>query len=647
MFRNYSKYIREFLINHADRFLPGWLVLLNDLFIVAFSYLAAYTLRYNFQVSGYAHRDMEMQLVLVIVASVVAFLITGLYKGIIRHTGIRDVIQVLKAMLIIIGVLLLQNAADNYMVHPLLSHVPYSILIIFFTLGLVLLIFTRFAIRNVYYWLNVNGKAQKVLIYGAGAAGIITKNVLHSDHDRRVKVVGFIDNNPGKIGKTIEGIYVYSSGDLNPKFLKEKGINEVIFAIQNIGLEKRRELIEDLLLRTHLQVKEIPPVNNWIDGKLSAKQISRVKIGDLLQRSEIHLSDKNMREQIKGKRVMVTGAAGSIGSELVRQLCQLEVSQLIMLDQAETPLFELEMELREKFPALLPVFEFVIANVGNKMLMQRVFEAFNPEVIYHAAAYKHVPIMESNPIEAVRVNIFGTKTVADLASQYRTERFVMISTDKAVNPTNVMGATKRAAEIYIQSLNHEMSNNTRFITTRFGNVLGSNGSVIPVFEKQIAAGGPVTVTHPDITRYFMTIPEACQLVLEAGALGKGSEILIFDMGKPVKIADLAYNMIRLSGLEPEKDIKIVYTGLRPGEKLYEELLYDMEKGQATHHPKIFISKVRYNRLADVIESIEDLLYSMESGDKMLLVASLKKMVPEFKSNNSVFQTLDNCDREEQ
>ncbi len=640
MFRNYSKYIREFLISHADRFLPGWLVLLKDLFIIVFSYLAAYTLRYNFQVSGGAHRDMELQLVLVIVSSVIAFLVTGLYKGIIRHTGVKDVIQILKAILIITSVLLLQNAADHYIDHPLLSHVPYSILIIFFTLGLVLLIFTRFAIRLVYYWLSTNGKAQKVLIYGAGAAGIITKNVLHSDHDRRVKVVGFIDNNPGKIGKTIEGIYVYSSGVLNPKFLKERDINEVIFAIQNIGLEKRRELIEDLLLRTHLQVKEIPPVNNWIDGKLSVKQISRVKIGDLLQRSEIHLSDKNMREQLHGKRVMVTGAAGSIGSELVRQLCQLEVSRLIILDQAETPLFELEMELREKFPEFMPKFEFVIANVGNQMLMQRVFEAYNPEVIYHAAAYKHVPIMESNPIEAVRVNIFGTKTVADLASQFKTERFVMVSTDKAVNPTNVMGATKRAAEIYIQSLNHEKSNNTRFITTRFGNVLGSNGSVIPVFEKQIASGGPVTVTHPDITRYFMTIPEACQLVLEAGALGKGGEILLFDMGKPVKIADLAYNMIRLSGLEPEKDIKIVYTGLRPGEKLYEELLYDMEKGQATHHPKISISKVRYNRLADVMESMESIMHGMESGDKMQLVASLKSMVPEFKSNNSIFQKLD-------
>lgn len=298
------------------------------------------------------------------------------------------------------------------------------------------------------------------------------------------------------------------------------------------------------------------------------------------------------------------------------------------------------MELREKYHDQLSNFEFVIANVGNKELMLRVFEAFNPEIIYHAAAYKHVPVMESNPTEAVRVNLFGTKTVADLASKYKTERFVMVSTDKAVNPTNVMGATKRAAEIYIQSLNHELSNNTRFITTRFGNVLGSNGSVIPVFEKQIKMGGPVTVTHPDITRYFMTIPEACQLVLEAGALGKGGEILLFDMGKPVRIADLAYNMIRLSGLEPEKDIKIVYTGLRPGEKLYEELLYDKEKGQTTHHPKISIAMVRYNRLADVMKSINDLSSAMESTDKMVLVASLKRMVPEFKSNNSVYEVLD-------
>jgi len=640
VFRNYGKYIREFLISHADRFLPGWLVLLKDLFIVAFSYLAAYTLRYNFQVSDHAHRDMEMQLIYVIIASVFAFMVTGLYKGIIRHTGVKDVVLVLKAMLIVAGSLIILNIADNYFDHPLLSHVPYSILIIFVTLGLVLLIFTRFSIRLVYYWLNTNGKAQNILIYGAGSAGIITKNVLHSDHDRRVKVVGFVDNNPGKIGKTIEGIYVYSTGVLNPKFLKERNINEVIFSIQNIEKERKRELIEELLLQTHLQVKEIPPVNNWIDGKLSMKQISQVKIGDLLQRSEIHLSDKNMREQLRGKRVMVTGAAGSIGSELVRQICQLDINQLIMLDQAETPLFELEMELREKYPDQLPTFEFIIANVGNKVLMQRVFEAFNPEIIYHAAAYKHVPIMESNPTEAVRVNVFGTKTVADLASQYKTERFVMVSTDKAVNPTNVMGATKRAAEIYIQSLNHELSNNTRYITTRFGNVLGSNGSVIPVFEKQIAMGGPVTVTHPDITRYFMTIPEACQLVLEAGALGKGGEILLFDMGKPVRIADLAYNMIRLSGFEPEKDIKIVYTGLRPGEKLYEELLYDKEKGQPTHHPKISIAKVRYNRLVDVMESIKNLSSAMESSDRMVLVASLKKMVPEFKSNNSIYEELD-------
>ncbi len=583
---------------------------------------------------------MYHQLVYVTASALAAFLMTGLYKTIIRHTGARDAIQVVKAISFVVGTLLVLNTVENFYVHSWLSHVPYSVLIIFFSLSIVLLVFTRFAVRLVYYWLKTPGEAVNVLIYGAGQAGIITKNVLQADHDRRIRVVGFVDNHPGKIGKTIEGIFVYSSGVLNPKFLTGRNIKELIFAIQKIDKDKKRELIEDILLQTHLQVKEIPPVTNWIDGQLSAKQISTVKIEDLLQRTEIKLDNKHMVDQLNGKVVMVTGAAGSIGSELVRQLCRLNVARLIMVDQAETPLYELEVELMEKFVALGHTFEFIVANVGNKVLMQQVFEMYHPEVIYHAAAYKHVPIMEQNPAEAVRVNIFGTKTVADLASMYKAEKFVMISTDKAVNPTNVMGATKRAAEIYIQSLNHEMQNKTRFITTRFGNVLGSNGSVIPLFQKQISAGGPVTVTHPEITRYFMTIPEACQLVLEAGALGMGGEILMFDMGKPVKIADLAFNMIRLSGLEPEKDIKIIYTGLRQGEKLYEELLYDSEKGQKTHHPKISIAKVRYNRLNDVLDQLSALSESMEMNDKMLLVSSLKKMVPEYKSNNSVFQQLD-------
>lgn len=637
---NYKNYIRKFLLRRSNRFLPQWFVLLKDIFIVGFSFVIAYTLRYNFQLTDEIRSEMYQQLLMVSIFVIIAFLITGLYKAIIRHTGVKDAILVVKALTFVAGALLVQNTIENFYIHPLLTHVPYSILIIFYMLAIVLLIATRFAVRLIYYWMKSQGDYNNVLIYGAGSAGIITKNVLLSDLDRRVKVVGFIDNHPGKIGKTIEGVFVYSAGVLNPKFLSERGIKEVIFVIQKIEKERKRELIEELLLQTQLEVKEIPPVNHWINGQLSVKQINRIKIEDLLQRSEIRLDDEHMREQLRGKRVMVTGAAGSIGSEMVRQLSQLDVEQMILVDQAESPMFELENEIREHYPDMIVKFEFIIANVGDKVMMEQIFAEFMPEVIYHAAAYKHVPMMENNPFEAVRVNIFGTKTIADLASRFRAERFVMISTDKAVNPTNVMGATKRAAEIYIQSLNHDFSNKTRFITTRFGNVLGSNGSVIPIFEKQIAAGGPVKVTHPEITRYFMTIPEACQLVLEAGSLGNGGEILMFDMGKPVRIADLAFSMIRLSGLEPDKDIKIVYTGLRPGEKLYEELLYDKEKGQPTHHPKISIAKVRYNRMADVVEQLANLSQANESHDKMVLVAALKKMVPEFKSNNSVFQQLD-------
>lgn len=640
MLLNYKNYIRKFLLERSNKFLPQWLVLIKDIFLVCLSFVSAYTLRFNFQLNNDVRSDMYHQMVYVVLLVTAVFLFTGLHKTIIRHTGVKDAILVMKAMSFVVAGLLLLNLVNNFYVHPWLSHVSYSIIIIFYVLSIVLLVATRFAVRLIFYWIKSQGEFVNVLIYGAGSAGIITKNVLQADLDRRVRVIGFVDNHPGKIGKTIEGVFVYSAGVLNPKFLSERGVKEVIFAIQKIEKEHKRELIEELLLQTQLEVKEIPPVAHWINGQLSVKQISRVKIEDLLQRSEIRLDNEHMREQITGRRVMVTGAAGSIGSEMVRQLCQLEVQQLIMVDQAETPMFELENELRDKFPEMVVKFEFIIANVSDKATMEQIFAAYTPEVIYHAAAYKHVPIMEQNPYEAVRVNVFGTKIIADLSSRFRAERFVMISTDKAVNPTNVMGATKRAAEIYIQSLNHEFSNKTRFITTRFGNVLGSNGSVIPIFEKQIAAGGPVKVTHPEITRYFMTIPEACQLVLEAGTLGNGGEILMFDMGKPVRIADLAFNMIRLSGLEPDKDIKIVYTGLRPGEKLYEELLYDKEKGIPTHHPKISIAKVRYNRLADVVELLAALSHAMESNDKMVLVAALKKMVPEFKSNNSVYQILD-------
>ncbi|HLO60809.1 MAG TPA: nucleoside-diphosphate sugar epimerase/dehydratase [Lentimicrobium sp.] len=649
--------IKKFLLLKSDYFIPGWLILFKDLLLVLFALAAAYTLRYNFQLPDHLLQGMYSNMVSLTAITLVVHYACGLNKSIIRHTSLNDVILIFKANFIVTCLLILLNILEFYF-HIPVFRIPHSVIIIFFILSTVIVILTRFAVRLFYYWLKSGGEVTRVLIYGAGSAGIITKNVLHADLSCITRVAGFVDNNPGKIGKTIEGIYVYSTGVLNPKFLKDHGIKQIIMAIHNIDQEKRRDLVEEVLRLTNLQVKEVPPVDNWINGQLSLKQINPVKISELLQRSEIKLRNEHVSRQIEGKRILVTGAAGSIGSELVRQLFRFRPAKLIVIDQGETPMFHLENGLKDysaaspspEMKAVMEGMEFIIANIGDPVTMEQIFAEQRPHVVFHAAAYKHVPMMERNPFEAVRVNIFGTKTLADLAAKYHCEKFVMISTDKAVNPTNVMGATKRAAEIYIQSLNkllHSMNAEsgllpvTEFITTRFGNVLGSNGSVIPVFEKQIKAGGPVTVTHPDITRYFMTIPEACQLVLEAGALGNGGEILMFDMGKPVKIAELARNMIRLSGLVPEKDIKIVYTGLRPGEKLYEELLYDRETGQKTHHPKIFIAQTSTYPFEDVMNYLSVIQeIAKDRLDSMNLVARIKDLIPEFLSNNSIYEELD-------
>lgn len=654
--------IKQFFLQKSDYFIPGWLILVKDLVLMLFSFSASYTLRYNFQLPDRILSAMYYEMIPLALISLAVNFLSGSHKSIIRHTSLKDVILISKANSIITASVLVLNIALYYLLHIDWFWIPNSVIIIFFILSTVVVITTRFAIRLFYYWLKSGGEVTRVLIYGAGEAGIITKNVLQADLSNITRVVGFVDNNPGKIGKTIEGVYVYSTGVLNPKFLSENGIKQIIMAIHNIDPDRRRDLVEEVLKQTNLQVKEVPPVDNWINGQLSVKQINPVKISELLQRTEIKLKNEHVSNQVEGKRILVTGAAGSIGSELIRQLIKFKPSKIIIIDQGETPMFNLENEVNdllasnrnpEVSPALIHL-EFIIANIGDPATIEQVFAAHRPQVVFHAAAYKHVPMMERNPFEAVRVNILGTRNLADLAAKYHAEKFVMISTDKAVNPTNVMGATKRAAEIYIQSLNdvlhsdsHHKSDHdsllpvTEFITTRFGNVLGSNGSVIPVFEKQIKAGGPVKVTHPDITRYFMTIPEACQLVLEAAAIGKGGQILMFDMGKPVRIADLAYNMIRLSGLVPEKDIKIVYTGLRPGEKLYEELLYDREHGQKTHHPKIFIAETitySFEEVMNYISVIQELV--RDHSDSMNLIARIKELIPEFLSNNSVFEELD-------
>lgn len=505
------------------------------------------------------------------------------------------------------------------------------------------------------YIKNLRIDRRRVIIYGAGEVGIAAKRTLDHDPKVNMSLVAFIDDDVRKTSKVIDGIKIFHADDIG-KLIVDQDIDDLIIASQNLPPERKNKIV-DFCLENDINVFTLPPVQSWINGQISSKQIQNIKIEDLLERETIIIHTDDISQQIKGKRVLVTGAAGSIGSEVVRQICRFNPKMIILNDQSETPLHELQLELQEN--NLNNNFHSFIGDVRDYSRMEILFQTFKPHYVYHAAAYKHVPLMEHNPGEAVRTNVMGTKIIADLAVKYGVSRFVMISTDKAVNPTNVMGASKRVAEIYVQSLfnsfgkiatkytnglsylNGDKSQaTTKFITTRFGNVLGSSGSVIPRFKAQIQKGGPITVTHPDITRYFMTIPEACRLVLEAGYMGEGGEIFIFDMGKSVKIVDLAKKMIRLSGLIPNRDIAIEYSGLRPGEKLYEELLNDLENTVPTHHEKIMVAKVREYDFEIISDQIDELIrLSCEYKDRHVVV-KMKEIVPEFKSNNSIYEELD-------
>ena len=506
------------------------------------------------------------------------------------------------------------------------------------------------------YVKNFRIDKRHVVIYGAGEGGIAAKRTL--DHDIKINMLltAFIDDDERKIGKAIDGIKIYHTKEfLN--LIKNDKIDDLIIASQNIHPDQKNKIV-DLCLENDIKVLTLPPVRSWIKGQLSGTQLQNIKIEDLLEREPIEINNDIICDQIKGKRVLVTGAAGSIGSEIVRQIAQFHPQMIILNDQSETPLHELHLELQES--NVHNNFHSFIGDIRDSFRMELLFQTFKPHYVYHAAAYKHVPLMEHNPGEAVRTNVMGTKTIADLSVKYGVSKFVMISTDKAVNPTNVMGASKRIAEIYVQSLYYSFKNrkntvytnglsylnqgngtiNTKFITTRFGNVLGSNGSVIPRFKAQIQKGGPITVTHPEITRYFMTIPESCRLVLEAGSMGEGGEIYIFDMGHSVKIVDLAKKMIRLSGLVPHQDIAIEFSGLRPGEKLYEELLNDLENTKPTHHEKIMVAQVREYEFQLISARISDLIkLSCQYKDRQVVI-KMKEIVPEFKSNNSVYEELD-------
>ncbi|NVO01994.1 MAG: polysaccharide biosynthesis protein [Bacteroidetes bacterium] len=613
---------------------PRWIIFLLDTFIISFSLVFAFLLRFNFNIPKNELDKLPRALILVVIVRIISFIIAKTYSGIIRYTSTRDSIRIFivilsgSALFAVVNVISFNFLEKVYII-------PFSILIIDFLFAVFALLSMRILVKVTFMEMNNPTKLKtNIIIFGAGEAGIIAQRTLDRDAGSKYKVLAFIDEDSRKSGKKIEGTPIYPFEKLE-NLLETNTVAHVIISVQNLAISRKREIIEKCLTY-NVKVLNVPPVSKWINGELSFKQIKKINIEDLLERDEIKLDEVEIRKGIIGKNVLVTGAAGSIGSELVRQICNYGPKKIILLDQAETPLFYIEQELFEKFRGVDT--SVVIGDICNKQRMENVFNTFKPEVVYHAAAYKHVPMMENNPSEAIMVNVNGTKTIADLAVKHNVEKFVMVSTDKAVNPTNVMGASKRIAEIYTQSLNK--STNTKFITTRFGNVLGSNGSVIPLFRKQIEKGGPITITDPEVTRYFMTIPEACQLVLEAGAIGNGGEIFIFDMGKSVKILDLAKKMVMLSRLTLGKDIQIVYTGLRPGEKLYEELLNNQENTIPTHHPQIMIAKVDEYDYSTISNDVNNLVACFDSQNNETIVAQMKKIVPEFKSKNSVFEKLD-------
>ncbi|WP_037355927.1 polysaccharide biosynthesis protein [Schleiferia thermophila] len=634
--------IELILQRFSDKFISKRLILIFDLLIVLLTYPFAYIVRNNFDLQNFDLNHFSLSRFLFLLSVyLISFLYTQSYKGVIRQTGLKDAFSIFKAATIaVLGLILLSFILDSYSQ----NHLSFSrnTLVIHYLITLLCLLSIRFLIKSVYLSFTKSGsgiRRIRVIIFGSGAMGELTRQTLSKEVAKTYEVVAFLDDNPTKCGKVQDGIPVLKPDNvLNPDFIKSRRIHQLIIAVQNLSIERKKAIIE-AGVELGLKVKVVPPAKNWIQGELTSKQIKNVRIEDLLERDPIKLDSTNVIKELRGRVILVTGAAGSIGSEILRQVTHYKPKKIVAVDQAESALHEISLELHPYIQKLNVSVEFIIADIRDEGRVKNIFEKYKPEIVFHAAAYKHVPLMESNPYEAVKINIFGTKLIADFSVQYGVEKFVMISTDKAVNPTNVMGATKRVAEMYVQSL-HQQGSSTQFITTRFGNVLGSNGSVVPLFKKQIEAGGPITITHPEITRYFMTIPEACNLVLEAGAMGNGGEIFMFDMGESVKIVDLAKKMIKLSGLTLGKDIEIVFTGLRPGEKLYEELLADKENNLPTHHPKILKAKnagVDSELLGYQLKILEQ---KLEDHEDFSLVAVLKQIVEEYRSNNSVFAKLD-------
>lgn len=619
--------------------LPRGIVILIDQLIILLSVALAFLLRFNFHWQEVISYNPLPGLVLFALAAFVSTMITKSYAGIVRYTGIQDGLRIIRTEFISVAIVVVVNLGYYYNLGRNL--IPFSVVFISFFISSLLLYQYRLLVKSLFtFYKSDTGSRVPVIIFGAGVAGFLTKQAIEADMTSQYKLVAFIDDDINKTGKDINGTKIFSSDKL-AYLAKRFSVKKLVIAVKKLSIERKNEIVDEALIH-HIRVSYVTSFDKWLRNDWDVKEIRDINIEDLLGREVIKLNNDSIEQELAGKVICITGAAGSIGSELARQVLNFRPQILVLIDQAESPLYDIERELRTvNLQTKLMVF---VADICNRDRINRIFTEFKPEVVFHAAAYKHVPLMESNPSEAVSVNIFGTKGLADIAVKHKVRKFVMISTDKAVNPTNVMGCTKRIAEIYVQSLDRHLERlalgRTSFVTTRFGNVLGSNGSVIPVFTDQIKRGGPITVTHPEITRFFMTIPEACELVIEAGVMGRGGEIFIFDMGKPIKIYDLARKMVMLSGKELNKDIEIVFTGLRDGEKLYEELLNDQENTIPTHNEKIMKAKVSEYAYDEVCRNLDLLEEFIDDKNEHKMVTLMKEIVPEYKSNFSRFEVLD-------
>lgn len=629
-----KKFVRRYL---SVNVLPIWMILAMDVVMIGLSLLLAYALRYDFSSRVLDSATMWRTMGLTMIVSLVFFKMFRTYSSVLRLSSFVDIARIFVALFVSYTAVALAC-----MVAPLVTDIrlaPVNVILMAFIINFALMASSRVIVKMMFETIKAGGSSQtNIFIYGAKEAGVNIAKSLRVSMRERYRLRGFIADEPDLYDKLIMGVRVFPNDENLFDILTQKGVKTIIVSPAKRNELKKEENL-DRFLKHNIKLLTAPPLSEWNQRGLESGDIKEIQIEDLLQRDPIQIDIRKVASHLEGKRVMITGAAGSIGSEIMRQVATFNPYKLILVDQAETPLHDIRLELMDKWRNLDA--ETIVADIANQTRMEAIFEEFRPQYIFHAAAYKHVPMMEDNVSESIQTNVAGTRILADLAVKYKAEKFVMISTDKAVNPTNVMGCSKRICEIYVQSLAKKLQKEgehvTQFITTRFGNVLGSNGSVIPRFKDQIRRGGPVTVTHPEIIRYFMTIPEACRLVLEAGSMGNGGEIYIFDMGKPVKIVDLAKRMISLSG---RTDVKIEFTGLRHGEKLYEELLNVKELTKPTYHEKIMIATVReydYDEVKDRIQHLIDVSYSY---DQMKIVAAMKDLVPEFISKNSCFEALD-------